>query len=140
VQRGQCREPLRRMPVGGVGLRLSCPCASPVVCAAAPVCGLSAVGTAEGRDVTLHQELVAAVAGALRRSRGQGLSDHELARAAVAAAGRYLESASPRVVVAGYLESSADVRRLGRWVAGSPRCHACVDGRWHMWHDNGDAA
>jgi len=88
--------------------------------------------------VTLHQELLVAVAAELRRS--HGLSDHELARAVVAAAGRALEVSAGPVAVEAYLESAADVRRLGRWLAGNPRCSFCAAGRWHMWHNNGDAA
>ena len=88
--------------------------------------------------MTLHQELLAAVAAELRRSRG--IPDHDLARMVVAAAGRALEMAAGPVSFEAHLVNSFDVRRLGRWLAGNPRCSFCEEGRWHMWHNNGDAA
>ena len=124
------------MPVGGVGLRLPCPRVAAEGCPPPAVCGLSTPRTSKGVHVTLHQELLAAVAAELRRS--HGVSEHDLARAVVAAAGRHLEVTAGPVAVEAHLESAVDVRRLGRWLAGKPPCSFCAEGRWHIWHNNGD--
>lgn len=86
----------------------------------------------------VYRELVTVVADALRRESGRGLSDHDLARVAVRVVGGFVEVESSKLVLLSRLESAEDVRRLGRWLAGAPRCVPCSAGRVHGWHDNGD--